>query len=215
MKAPQLIKDLGRLYANDNSAMKRRYGLYECECGNEFRAIRYAIESGRTKSCGCYHKKKLTKHGQSNNRIYHIWENIIQRCTNKTGRDYHAYGGRGIQLCDEWRNSFKVFHEWAISNGYKDSLTIDRIDNNGNYEPSNCRWATYKIQARNKQILSSANTSGYRGVYFHKQCKKFVASIRYGEKRKHLGLFKEAKEAAKAYDKYVIDNNLEHTKNFE
>ena len=89
------------------------------------------------------------KHGLRNTRLYRIWLQIKNRCFNSNTRRYRDYGGRGITMCDEWKNNFKSFYEWSMSHGYSDELTIDRIDNNGNYEPSNCRWVTVKVQNRN------------------------------------------------------------------
>ena len=90
------------------------------------------------------------KHGLRNTRLFSIWANIKTRCTNSNSTFYNRYGGRGITICDEWKDNFKAFYDWAMANGYQDNLTIDRIDNNGNYEPNNCRWVTVKDQARNK-----------------------------------------------------------------
>ena len=125
------------------------------------------------------------------------------------------YGGKGIKVCEEWSNSFDAFKQWALQNGYKDKLTIDRIDNNGNYEPSNCRWVTDSIQKRNTRKIMATNTSGYRGVIWHKQNKKWRARIYYNNKKHSLGCYDSKIEAAKAYDRHIIVNNLEHTKNFE
>ena len=89
------------------------------------------------------------KHGCANTRLYNIWKTMRQRCFNKNNVKYQNYGGRGISICEEW-NDFLSFKEWAINNGYSEVLTIDRIDVNGNYEPSNCRWVTLEMQANNK-----------------------------------------------------------------
>ena len=90
------------------------------------------------------------KHGLKRTRLFSIWSNMKSRCYNQNIKSYSHYGARGITMCDEWKNDFKSFYDWSMSNGYKDDLTIDRIDVNGNYEPSNCRWATIKEQSLNK-----------------------------------------------------------------
>lgn len=123
------------------------YWLCICDCGNLTETRSDRLRNGRAQSCGCLHKK----HGKSNTRLYHIWRQIKTRCYNKNNRDYMKYGDRGIQICDEWLNNFQAFYDWAIENGYKENLTIDRVNVNGNYEPDNCTWATKKQQARNKR----------------------------------------------------------------
>ena len=100
------------------------------------------------------------KHGLKHTRQYRIWLQMKNRCFNKNTSRYKDYGGRGITVCDEWRNDFKAFYDWSMSNGYSDDLTIDRINNDGDYEPNNCRWVTMKVQNRNSR---NCHTLTYNG----------------------------------------------------
>ena len=108
-----------------------------------------------TLSCGCYNKelvKKVNvKHNMSYSKLYKVWQGMKTRCYNPNFIYYCNYGSRGITICNEWLNDFKSFYDWAIDNGYKEGLTIDRINNDGNYEPSNCRWITRAEQNRNQR----------------------------------------------------------------
>lgn len=132
------------------------FWLCKCDCGNKVVVDGTHLKNGHSKSCGCYKAKRTsethTTHGLSNSRINRIYRKMKGRCYNSNNPKYYCYGARGITICDEWKNDFKAFYDWSIQNGYKDNLSIDRIDVNGNYEPSNCRWATNLQQANNKTI---------------------------------------------------------------
>ena len=128
-----------------------------CDCGKHTTVMAVKLRSGNTKSCGCYRSELVSarnfKHGRgtAKNKTYNTWIHLKHRCFNSNDKQFCDYGGRGISVCDEWRNDFKTFYDWSMSHGYNDTLTIDRIDVNGNYEPSNCRWVTMKEQCRNKR----------------------------------------------------------------
>lgn len=124
----------------------------KCDCGKEFVAYSATLRSGKTKSCGCrtgeIAKETMTTHGLSDTRLHIIWIQMRGRCEKPKNDAYKDYGGRGIKVCDEWAYFINFYH-WAMANGYKDGLSLDRIDNDGNYSPSNCRWANQKQQCRN------------------------------------------------------------------
>ena len=128
--------------------------LCKCDCGNTIKALGYNLNNGNTKSCGClrkeFAKNKKYIHGCTKTRLHTTWSHMKQRCENTNDKAFKHYGGRGIKICDEWHD-FACFRDWALVNGYSDDLTIDRIDVNGNYEPSNCRWVTLKEQQTNKR----------------------------------------------------------------
>ena len=203
---PILLMDLGMRYPTEKSKEKKRYGLYQCQyCGREFETIIQKIKKlGGTKSCGCLHKK----HNLRTHRLYSIWGEMIRRCTNIKHKRYKDYGGRGIQVCERWLDIENFIEDMYPS--WEEGLTLDRIDVNGNYEPDNCRWTTREVQARNTRELMSTNKSGYRGVCWHKRDKVWVAQIVINKSRRQLGRYNTALEAAKAYERYVRLNNLEH-----
>jgi hypothetical protein len=132
---------------------KRGCYLCVCECGNETTVRGDSLTSGKTRSCGCLPKDVNvhvhSTHGDSKSRIYKIYKKMISRCYNKNNDRYHMYGDRGIKVCAEWLDRYETFKEWSIKNNYSDNLTIDRIDNDGDYAPDNCRWTTNIIQSNN------------------------------------------------------------------
>lgn len=138
----------------------------KCDCGNVKIAVRKYLRSGDTMSCGCLHREKIAalskSHGGSSTRLYRIWKGMRTRATNRNRSQAKDYVLRGIAVCEEW-SDFGVFREWAISSGYSDGLTIDRIDNDGPYSPGNCRWSTYKEQSRNKR---NTHVFTYNGIEY-------------------------------------------------
>lgn len=134
--------------------------LCRCDCGNLVKVVSTELKKGTTKSCGCwkkkYNKQCRTKHGQFQSKLHTVWGNMKRRCYNENCKMYSTYGGRGISVCDEWKNDFKNFYDWSMANGYDENAergqcTLDRIDVNGNYEPSNCRWVENKVQQNNRR----------------------------------------------------------------
>lgn len=142
-------------------------------------------------------------------RINRIWHHMKERCYNINCKDYYNYGGRNIKVCDEWLKSFENFYIWAIISGYKNNLSIDRININGNYEPDNCRWVTSTQQNINRRKFKS-NTSGYIGIYYRINLKRWLSTIVINKKQIYLGLYFTQKEALKVRNNYIIEHNLNY-----
>lgn len=212
---PVLIEDLGMEYPTEKSKRKYRYGIYKCSCGKEFKAQSAHVKYGSTRSCGCLVIDGLRKisisHELSCHPLYHTWANIHKRTNNNRNKSLQYYGARGIKVCERWLSIENFIEDMHPT--FKEGLSIDRIDVNGNYSPDNCRWVTKEIQSRNTRLLMCTNLSGYRGVHLIKSSKRWRALVGVNKKQIHLGVFETAIEAAKAYDAYVIENNLEHTIN--
>lgn len=131
-----------------------------CECGSSTVVSGTNLRTGAVKSCGCLKRKPKETHHLSSTRLYRIWNAIIQRCNNKNNWAYKYYGAKGIIVCDEWKNDFMNFYEWAVANGYSSELTIDRMDNSKDYTPDNCKWSTRKDQSNNRSFCRFIEYNG-------------------------------------------------------
>lgn len=147
---------------------KDRHGemrwLCICDCGSEYESTSNRLTSGQTTCCRDCMIKKIgdsnRKHGATPKKLFYAYTNMKTRCYNKNYSLYHRYGGRGIQVCEEWRKSFKSFREWALKNGWSEELSLDRINNDGNYEPSNCKWSTCVEQSNNRRTSRMITYNG-------------------------------------------------------
>ena len=161
-------KKYGKLTVIREAGRKSKKILWECKCDckNIVFITGDNLKSGHTASCGCYQKERtketLSKHGKTNTRLFTIWQGMKNRCYNKKSNRFTRYGGKGIKVCDEWLNDFQNFYEWAINNGYSETLTIDRVNNNGDYCPENCRWCDYTEQSNNRSTNRFIEYKGER-----------------------------------------------------
>ena len=168
--------------------------LCDCDCGRTHEVVSRALVNGSVNSCGCikrgkFRNKRAENHGGSKERLYRIWGCMLNRCYDPNRPEFRSYGGRGIEVCGEWRNSYRAFREWAHTNGYDPKLpgnkcTLDRIDVDGNYEPSNCRWIPMSEQCLNKQDTVRID---YRGKLITIQEAERIGGIAASTIRSRLG----------------------------
>lgn len=144
------------VYRKEMTNGRRTFFLVTCDCGTEKEILAQNVKNGSAKSCGCISNELKARanyrHGLHKTRIYQTYTDMKQRCLNPNNSRFHRYGGRGIAICAEWLDSFTNFYEWAMENGYTDKLTIERVDNDGNYCPDNCKWATMAEQLKNRDF---------------------------------------------------------------
>lgn len=162
---------------NKKSCCGKKLDLYKCKvCGNYF--LKRSVHVKGIKKC-CHNNIKHHTNDLSKTRLYRIYKNMISRCYNKKNKDYKFYGSKEIKMCDAWLNDFKLFYNWAMGNGYQDNLTIDRINNNGNYEPNNCRWITQEENSRFKSTtnyitINNITKSGIQWAYYIGKSKNYI-----------------------------------------
>lgn len=194
-----VLEEAAPIYSKTGKMIRR--WKCRCDCGN-IKIVRHGdLRNGSTVSCGCYNYEKepaARTHGYSNTKLGKVFEGMKQRCNNPNNKNYEKYGGRGIKICTEWLNNPKKFFDWAIKNGYKEGLSIDRIDVNGNYKPSNCRWAGNETQCINQRVRKD-NKTGYKGIYTEKGV--YRVKIIRNKKVYYGGSYKNLDDAVKALSK--------------
>jgi hypothetical protein len=209
------------VFLNEVKRTKKNYSraLFQCHCGKEFESDISPIKSFNTKSCGCLNTseiiaKRETKHGLYGHTIYKKWISMNERCYRIKASNYNKYGGRGIQVCDLWRNSFIEYYKYVISlEGYNESLlkqnliSIDRINNNSHYEPGNLRITSWHVQSVNQRKQKN-NTSGMAGISLYKKLNKWKSSITVNGTRIYLGVFVDKQDAINKRLEYIKNNNL-------
>jgi hypothetical protein len=178
---------LREIFKKEDCGVMCSFGRFDCECGNIVETKISQVYREHTKSCGCYVKeligKRSTTHGKSKTVLYSRWCGILNRCYRVSEHQYPAYGGRGIRTCDEWKNDFDNFYNWAINNGFSPELSIDKLDDNWHYCPENCRWATIEQQLEskynNRMILAFGEIKSVLIWTRDSRCKASIEIVKY------------------------------------
>lgn len=190
----------------DKKRGNSHYYLCKCDCGTFCEVVSNRIGK-TTMSCGCLKEECRGSHHDSKERLYRIWCLMYLRCYNANFTRYRDYGGRGITICSEWLRNYENFRSWALTNGYSDDLSIDRIDVNGNYEPSNCRWATMKEQHRNRRGYGKIK---YQGISTYKH--GYGANVSENGKRVHVAFHKnDIGWLVNKRNEYIMKHNLDYS----
>jgi len=196
------------------SGKKYRKFLCKCSCGASSEVTLAHLRSAHTISCGCVHRYNMKagnnkKHGLKGHALYDVWCNMKKRCYNIKNEKYPLYGARGIIVCSSWLNNFKAFYDFCINNGWRKELQIDREDNDGNYDPDNCRFVTNRDNCLNKRNIQKNNKSGFRGVCIIKKSGKWQAVIQIKGKRVSTGYYATPEEACASRNAYIIEHKLQ------
>lgn len=195
---------------------KRRFKAKCPYCNNEFITLGTSIVNGRTKSCGCLNKKlagdRARKHGYSGTHIYNVWKGMKSRCRDKSYHAYHRYSGRKIKVCKEWDNDFIAFYN-DMAPTYFEGAELDRVDNDADYKPSNCRWVTHKENSNNRGKYK--NNSGYTGVFFSKKNQTYQVNLSHNRKVIYIGSYKTLEKAVNARKEFIIEFNNKHNTNYK
>lgn len=195
---------------------KRKFKVKCPYCNEKFITLGTTIVNGRTKSCGCLKRKlaseRFKKHGYSGTHLHNVWKGIKSRCRDKSYHAYDRYGGRNIKVCDEWDKDFMKFYN-DMAPSYFEGAELDRINNNDDYKPSNCRWVTHKENSNNRAKYK--NNSGYTGVHFGKKNQTYQVNLSHNRKIIYIGSYKTLEEAVNARKQFIIDFNKKHNTNYK
>lgn len=193
----EVVGQNGLIYLSEEAPVgerRRRAASFKCGCGNVFVSQIESVKEGKTSSCGCY---KKTAKGLSSHTLYQTWASMKHRCLDSRTKGYDRYGGRGISVCHEWKEDFNAFYDWAISSGWNEGLQIDRIDNDGDSSPDNCRFVTRSENCRNRKVRGD-NKTGHAGVSLKKNGRYKAVINASPNNRVVIGTFGTMQEAIEA-----------------